>query len=85
MASQTTNVPNEFTVAQFQNGCAEASEIGLPPGVAPAKIILTDGFGNRLEYTFRHRETNNDGETTAWVYGRIFRDGPYQTLSILND
>jgi hypothetical protein len=76
-------IPHEFTSSQFDNGCAEASSLELPPGVAPHAILI-EYRGQFYWYDFDGREADHEGATTAWVYRRR-ADGPHAYLTILND
>lgn len=79
----STTILQDYTASQFEHGTAEASELGLVPGIAPYHLRI-ERKGQFYHYQFSHRETNADGETTAWVYSKV-ADGPYVELRILND
>lgn len=86
-----TTIPNVFTAGQFQDGCAEASTLRLPPGVAPHdfKVMGTDWQAN---YTFNNRISDGE-ETHGWTYKRVSMEGQVtptprdceEFITILND
>lgn len=78
----TTQIPQEYTSSQFSDGCAEASSLRLPPGIAPYTIRL-EHKGQFHLYRFDHRIVAGD-ETAGWTYKRQ-ADGPHDYLTILND
>lgn len=81
-------IPSHFDQDRFLNGCCEASELGLPPGVAPAEVFLHAG-NDISRYVYVERETDAEGATTAWVYAGLQEIGKpapaFNTISILND
>jgi len=48
--------------------CAEASEIGLPAGQAPAAEITVVGRHDAVTYRYVGAEVVNEGEIRSWEY-----------------
>jgi hypothetical protein len=84
----TMTIPSEFTAEQFTNGCAEASSLRLPPGVAPVRFTVTGPDGKRHGFEFADRDADAEDATTAWNYnwdGTGEATPGWTRLAILND
>jgi hypothetical protein len=71
----------QFTWIKRGVGCADASDLGLPPGLPPDQLFLMEG-NEITPLVFRREIRSRDGEE---IWGWVYDAKGYDRITIFND